>query len=238
MQFFSRPGDLPMKSSTLPRKTSAPARPMQYSEAFIQEKNNLINDPDKVFNILKTSLTGYQHKEVTMEEIVEKLRKFRVSKDSIVLLYNWAFDQHDVERFYLTEIICESVSRNVIMLRDLLDALKETIELAQDLACDLPLVYSYIGQLLALPLVRRVVHFKDVLEISKPQLETNGAIILKNVLNVIEQKHDKEILSKLFNESNVDFQLFLEHSLPLNEFMKENVRFTSQLYLLLIYAYL
>lgn len=227
MQFFSRPGDLPMKSSTLPRKTSAPARPMQYSEAFIQEKNNLINDPDKVFNILKTSLTGYQHKEVTMEEIVEKLRKFRVSKDSIVLLYNWAFDQHDVERFYLTEIICESVSRNVIMLRDLLDALKETIELAQDLACDLPLVYSYIGQLLALPLVRRVVHFKDVLEISKPQLETNGAIILKNVLNVIEQKHDKEILSKLFNESNVDFQQFLEHSLPLNEFMKENVRFSS-----------
>jgi translation initiation factor 4G len=246
MQFFTRPSDLPMKSSTLPRKTSAPARPMQYSEAFIQERN-LINDPEKVFNILKTSLTGYQHKEITLEEITEKLRTFRVTKDSIVLLYNWAFDQHDTERILLTEIICESVSRNIIMLRDLLDALKETIQLAKDLACDLPFVYSYIGQFLALPLVRRLVQFKDLLQISKPPIESNnaesinkeeeeeesnnGEQILKNVFKTIEQQFDKQTLTLLFNEANINFQSFLENdSASLIEFLKENVSIFNYLW--------
>lgn len=113
------------------------------------------------------------------------------------------------------------------MLKDLLDALKETIELAQDLACDLPLVYSYIGQLLALPLVRRIVHFKDLLEISKPQIElNNGERILKNVFKSIEQHHSQAILIQLYNEANINFQQFLENeSASLNDFVKENVSF-------------
>lgn len=228
MQFMhQRPVDFPTKSSTLPRKISAPARPMQYSDAFIQERN-LINDPDKVFNILKSSLTGFEQKEITLEEIIEKLRKFRITKDSIVLLYNWAFDQHDDERFQLTEIICEGVSRNIIMSRDLLDALKETLELAQDLACDLPLVYVYIGQFVAMPLVKRIITFNDFLEISKPQIECmNGEKILKNTFKVIEQKFKKETLQQLFTEANINFELFLNSdNSSLIEFLKKNVSFT------------
>lgn len=228
MQFMQqRPNDFPSKSSTLPRKISAPARPMQYSEAFIQERQ-LINDPDKVFNILKSSLTGYERKEITLEEVIEKLKKFRISKDSIVLLYNWAFDQHDIERMQLTEIICEGVSRNIIMTRDLLDALKETLDLAQDLACDLPLVYSYIGQYVALPLIKRIIGFKDFLEISKPQIECkNGEKILKNTLKTIEQKFSQETLVELYNESNINFESFFElkSNLSLSSFLKENVSY-------------
>lgn len=226
MQFMQpRPNDFPAKSSTLPRKTSAPARPMQYSDAFIQERN-LINDPNKVFYTLKSSLTGYGHKEITLEEIIEKLRKFRISKDSIVILYNWAFDQHDTERLQLTEIVCEGVSRNIIMTRDLLDALKETLELAQDLACDLPLVYSYIGQFIALPLVKRIISFSDLLEISKPQIECkNGEQILRNTFKVIEQKFSKETLIQLHSEAaNINFESFVDtESNTWNSFVKENV---------------
>lgn len=229
MQFMQqRPNDFPQKSSTLPRKTSAPARPMQYSDAFIQERN-LINDPNKVFNILKSSLNGYETKEITLEEVIEKLKKFRITKDSIVLLYNWAFDQHDKERLQLTEIICESVSRNVIMLRDLLDALKETLELAQELACDLPLVYSYIGQFVALPLVKRIILFKDFLEISKPQIECgNGEQILKNTFKIIEQKFSKEQLIQLYNEANINFESFIDTaSNTWSSFVKDNVRYSK-----------
>lgn len=113
------------------------------------------------------------------------------------------------------------------MLKDLLDALKETIEGAQDLACDLPLVYNYIGQFLALPFVRRIVHFKDLLEISKPQIElSNGERILKNVFKSIEQHHSQTILIQLYNEANINFQQFLENkSASLNDFVKENVSF-------------
>jgi translation initiation factor 4G len=225
MQFLQqRPNDFPTKSSTLPRKTSAPARPMQYSDAFIQERN-LTNDPNKVFDILKSSLTGFEHKEITLEEIIEKLRKYRITKDSIVLLYNWAFDQHDNERIQLTEIICEGVSRNIIMTRDLLDALKETLELAQDLACDLPLVYSYIGQFVSLPLVKRIIGFKDFLEISKPQIECkNGEKILKNVLKAMEQKFGKDSLIQVFKEANINFEAFLDTECNnWDKFLKENV---------------
>lgn len=228
MQFLQRPGDLPnARSNTLPRKTSAPARPMQYSDTFMQQDRSLINDPNKVFNILKSSLTGYQHNEITLEEIIEKLRKFKVNKDSLNLLYNWAFDQHDNERLQLTEIICECVSRNVLMTKDLLDALKEIIELAQDLVCDLPLVYNYIGQLLALPLMKRILYFKDLLDISKSQeVFNNGEIILKNVLKTIEQKHGENSASILYNEAkeaSVDFQMFMNDGTLLNEFLNANV---------------
>jgi hypothetical protein len=208
---------------SLPRKTSAPARPMQYSEAFIQERS-LINDPDKVNSIFKSSLTGYQHKEVTIEEIIDRLRKYRISKEALVTIYNWAFDQHDNERLLLTEIICECVSRNVVMTKDLLDALKDTLELAQDLACDLPLVYNYIGQLLALPLVKRILQFKDLLNISKSQIEEfgNGETILKNIMKVIEQNHGKNALVQL-NDANIDFRMFLNKESNLDDFLKENV---------------
>ncbi|KAG5682138.1 hypothetical protein PVAND_011512 [Polypedilum vanderplanki] len=225
MQFhMQRPNDLPVKASLPTRKISAPARPMQYSEAFIQERN-LINDPNKVFNIMKSSLTGYQHNEITLDEIMENLKKFRISKDSLVLLYNWAFDQHDNERLQLTEIICEGVSGNIITTKDLLDALKETIELAQDLACDLPLVYNYIGQFLALPLTKRIISLKDLYDISKSQIDefSNGEVILKNVFKIIDARHGKDALSQLYCEANTNLQLFLDTAnTQLSEFLKEN----------------
>lgn len=223
MQFFNRQSDLSMKgANTLPRKISAPARPMQYSDAFIQERT-LINDPEKVLNITKSSIKGYQHKESTMEEIIENLRKFKINKDSLLRIINWIFDHHDDERLTLSEIICEAVCRNVIMVKELLDAMKEIIELAQDLVCDLPLVYSYIGQLLALPLAKRIIYFKDLLEISKSQIETNnGEIILKNVFRIIEQQHGKDSFLQLYNEANIDFQMFLDQETPLNDFLNAN----------------
>lgn len=223
IQFLQRPNDLPMKASnTLPRKISAPARPMQYSEAFIQEKS-LINDPEKVFNITKSSIKEYQHKEATMEEIVESLRKYIINKDSLIQIFNWVFDHHDNERLLLSEIICETVCRNVIATKDLLNALKEIIELAQDLVCDIPLVYSYIGQLVALPLVKRIIYFRDLLDISKTQIEMNcGEVILKNVFQIIEQYHGKDSLFQLYSEAKIDFKLFLTEEQKLNDFLNTN----------------
>lgn len=224
MQFHQRPNDLPMKASNaLPRKISAPARPMQYSEAFIQDKT-LINDPEKVLNITKSSITEYQHKEVTLEEIISNLRKFKVDRECLIRIFNWVFDHHDNERLLLSEIICEAVCRNVIVIKDLLDALKEIIEFAQDLVCDLPLVYSYIGQLIALPITKRIFDFKDLLNISKSQIEVNnGEVILKNVFRIIEQQHEKDALLQLYNESNVDFQMFLDQNTQLKDFLNSNV---------------
>lgn len=225
MQFLQRPNDLSVKhSNTLPRKISAPARPMQYSEAFMQERS-LINDPEKIFKFLKSSVTDIQHKEVTMEEIVETLRKYKINKESLIRVFNWVFDHHDTERFNLTEIVCEAVCRNAIMIKDFLDALKEMIDYAQDLECDLPLVYNYIGQLLALPLMKRIINFKDLLEISTSQIEANnGANIFKNVLAVIEQQHGKDSLKQLYEETNVDFQIFFGKDQLLDDFLESVVR--------------
>lgn len=112
------------------------------------------------------------------------------------------------------------------MTSDLLEALQETFELAQDLACDLPKIYCYIGQLLALPLLKRIVQLKDLLKMSSLEIEANnGATVLKNVLKVFEQKYGNESLLQLYNEGDVDFQLFLESETKLSDFLKENVRF-------------
>ena len=219
-QPMQRP-DLPMKASTLPRKISAPARPMH--DRVIPERN-LIANPDQVSDAIQKFVKAYGSEEMSLNDGVDKLRGFKITRQSLVLAYNWVFDQHDKERFHIAEIVCECVSHNLIDTCDLLEALQEIFELAQDLACDLPHVYMYMGQLMALPLLKRIIHFKEVLAMSIKEIDVkNGATVLKNILKVFEQKYDKQALTQVFNESGVDFQLFLDSETKLAEFLKENV---------------
>lgn len=224
---ITRSNDLPMKSNQITRKMSAPTRTMQEPIHRAQEIN-LIDNAEQVSDALKKMLKAYQNEELSLNDVIEKLRAFKITKAALVVVYNWIFDQRDKERFQMTEIICEGVSRNIIMTADLLEALQETFELAQDLACDLPKIYCYIGQLLALPLLKRIVQLKDLLVMSKLEIEAcNGATVLKNVLTVFEQKYGKDPLIQLYNEGGVDFQLFLDNDTKLSEFLKENVRFLN-----------
>jgi translation initiation factor 4G len=220
---ITRAGDLPMKPNMMNRKISAPARTM--TEGFNRNQDrNLITDVDQVSDAMKKMLKDYQKESATLNEVVDKLSLYRIDKAALVTIYNWIFDQHDKERFLMTSIICECVSRGIIMTADLLAALQDTIELAQDLACDLPKIYCYLGQLLALPLLKRIVHLKDLLTMSKLEIEANnGATVLKNVFQVFEQKFEKEGLCQLYNEAGVDFQEFLDSDTQFTEFLKENV---------------
>lgn len=225
---FHRPGDVPIRSN-MQRKISAPARPANHPlEAYknLQEKN-LTANPEQVKEAMAKMQKAYQNEEIVMADIFEKLRFFRISKQALVLVFNWVFDQHDKQRFQMTEIICEGIVRGAFMLRDFLDALQETIENAPELVCDLPHIYTYIGQLLALPLLRRIIHVTDFLRITKSEIEANnGAKILKNVFNVFEQKFGKEGLRQLFNDAildKFDFKEFLDSDTQLIDFFKENV---------------
>lgn len=224
---LSRPGDFPMKPNTMQRKISAPARTMTQPESSGRGLDrNLIADVDQASDAIKKMLKAYQNEEMTLNEAVDKLSKFRIAKGALVQIYNWIFDQHDKERFQMTAIICECVSRNIIMTDDLLEALHETMGLAQDLACDLPKIYCYIGQLLALPLLKRIVQVKDLLTMSKLEIEANnGATVLKNVFKVFEQKYEKEGLCQLYKEAGVDFQMFLDSDTKFSDFLNENVSF-------------
>lgn len=219
-QPMQRP-DLPMKSNTLPRKISAPARSM--TDRVVPERD-LVANPDQVSDALQKLVKAYSSDEKTLNDVVEELRRFKIARESLVAIYNWVFDQHDKERFHTAEIVCECVSRNIIMTSDLLEALQEIVEVAQDLACDLPHVYVYIGQLLALSLLKRIIHFKDLLAMSKTEIEANnGATVLKNVLKVFEQKYEKQALTQVYNEAGIDFQLFLDSETTLKGFLQENV---------------
>lgn len=222
---IQRSNDFQMKSNPITRKMSAPTR-MQEPFSRNQERT-LIDNVEQVTDAMKKMLKAYQSEEITLNDVIEKLRGFKISKAALVLIYNWIFDQRDKERFQMTEIICEGVSRNIIMTADLLEALQETFELAQDLACDLPKIYCYIGQLLALPLLKRIVQLKDLLAMSKLEIEVNnGATVLRNVLQVFEQKYGKDPLIQLYNEGGVDFQNFLDSDTKLSEFLVENVNFS------------
>lgn len=217
--------DFTTKSNPITRKMSAPARSLPEQSNRAQE-GTLIDNVEQVSDTMKKMLKAYQNEEVTLNDVIEKLRCYKINKAALGAIYNWIFDQRDKERFQMTEIICEGVSRNIIMTSDLLEALQETFELAQDLACDLPKIYCYIGQLLALPLLKRIVQLKDLLKMSSLEIEANnGATVLKNVLKVFEQKYGNESLLQLYNEGDVDFQLFLESETKLSDFLKENVRF-------------
>jgi hypothetical protein len=56
----------------------------------------------------------------------------------------------------------------------------------------------------------------------------NGATVLQSVLKVFEQKYEKKAMTQVYNESGVDFQLFLDSETKHAEFLKENVSLKSE----------
>lgn len=218
----SRP-DLPIKSSNMPtRKMSAPARPQTDTVAQAPEKP-LITNPEETLSTLKKLHRSYQNEEIPLSDVVDKLKSYKIDKQVLNDAYNWIFDQRDKERFQLAEIICECISHNVIMTKDLLDSLRDIMEVAQDLVNDLPLIYQYMAQLLALPLLKRIIHVKDLLEMSKVEIELgNGGTIIKEIFKTFESKYEKQGLTQLYNECDVNFQVFLG-DINLEKFLKENV---------------
>ena len=228
MPMNPRPNDLSMKPNAMSRKISAPARASQQTEFSRVTDRSVVLNVDQVSEAMKKMLKAYQSEEVNLNEAIEKLRCCKIGKEALTQIYNWIFDQHDKERFLITEIICEGVSRNIIMTEDFIEALHDTFEVAQDLACDLPKIYCYIGQLLALPLLKRIVQVTDLLDMSKQEIEVNnGGTVLKNVFKVFEQKYEKEALCQLYREAGIDFQSFLDSDTKLGEFLIENVSVAS-----------
>lgn len=220
-QPMSRPNDLPKPSMT--RKISAPARPMTD-----RRTENLISDQKQANEAIQKSVNAYQCEEITMNEVIDKLQKFKIEKKALFEVFNWSFDKREKERFMLADIICNCVSNDLIVTRDLIDALQDIFEVAQDLACDLPHVYCYIGQLLAQPLLKRIVHIQDLLQMSKNEIEvSNGATVILNIFKVFEQKYEKKSLALLYKENvttvKFDFQQFLDAETQLYDFFKQNV---------------
>lgn len=214
----ARPIDLPMNPLQT-RKISAPARTMSESKT-----ENIIEDPIQVCASMKKFVNSFQCGEMKLDEVVEKLHGYRFEKEALVKVYNWSFDQNEKERFHLTEILCECVDSKVFSIEVMKVALQELIESAAELVCDLPHVFRYIGEILALPIIKRIILVSDLLEISNIEIErNNGASVLKNVLKVLEEKHEKTAAQQLYNESKGDFQKFIDKDTNLNEFLKENV---------------
>jgi hypothetical protein len=96
----------------------------------------------------------------------------------------------------------------LIQLTDVLNALKEVFDLASDLRVDLPKIYHYISQYLALPLYKGVITLKDVLFTASSEIEANnGDTVLKEILQLVELKYGQQTVCQI--SSDLDFKLFL-----------------------------
>lgn len=230
----SRPNDLSLSSfTTQARKISAPARAMTESKG-----SNLIENPTLVADSIKKLMNSYQCGEMTLDDVIEKLRIYKIDRKVLVHVYNWSFDQHDKERFNVTEILCDCVSHGLLSDIEMTAAYQEIMEIASELACDLPHVFRYIGQLLALPVQKRIVPTRDLIQISKNEIERrNGSTVLKNLFDVFEQKFGKQALCQLYRESpESDFNKFLNvDDSQLKSFLQENV---SCLYCVIFVSFL
>lgn len=188
--------------------------------------SNLIENPTLVADLIKKLMNSYQCGEMTLDDVIEKLRIYKIDRKVLVHVYNWSFDQHDKERFHVTEILCDCVSYGLLSDIEMTAAYQEIMEIASELACDLPHVFRYIGQLLALPVQKRIVLTRDLIQISKNEIErSNGSTVLKNIFDVFELKFGKNALFQLYRESSEsDFNKFLNgDDSQLKSFLHENV---------------
>lgn len=223
-QPHSRPNELQLKENSMQtRKISAPARTMTE-----RKSGNFVENPELVADAIKKLLNSYQCGEMTLIEITEKLSIYKIEKTSLVLLCNWSFDQHDEERSNLSEILCECTSRGLLSENELIGCYKELLEIASELVCDLPHVYRYIGETLALPVLKRILLMHELFKISKVEIERrNGSKIIENLFKVFESKFGKNALRQLFIESGDLNAKFLEGVATLNDFLTENVSFSN-----------
>ena len=215
--------DPPMKSNTLPRKQSAPARPQTETAGLQKTKEKTVTKTDVIIEI-KKKLGLFESEELTVGAAVEKLQVCKIDENVLVDIYTWGFEQHDKTRFMLTEMVCEGVSRQLILTADLLSALEKIYGEASDLSIDLPLYYTYMGQYLALPLLKRIIYVKDWLKILDSEIKANkGGVNLKQTFTTFENKYGKDSLCQLYDEANINFQQLLGENDKLEEFLKENV---------------
>lgn len=212
--------DLPIKSYSMQtRKISAPARTMAEWKG-----DDLIEDLSQVGAAIKKLVNSFQCGEVTLDEMTQKLNRYRFKKEILVNVYNWSFDQNDRERFHLSEILTHCVTNGIFPVEVMKMALQELMESASELACDLPHVFRYIGEILVTPISKRVIQVCDLLEISNIEIERdNGATVLKNLLTVVDQKHGRKTVQQLYNENKVDFEKFLHKDTNLTDFFMDNV---------------
>jgi hypothetical protein len=218
---MSRPNDLPKPS--MQRKISAPARPMTD-----RRNENLIIDQTQVSDAIKKSVNAYQSKEITMNDVIEKMQKYKIETGALFEIFNWSFDQHDRERYTLTDILCSLIDNGLTSAHYFNDALKEIFKTASDLACDIPHIYLYLGQFLAQPLFKKILRMQDIYVMSKDEIDAeNGGKVIENILKIYEQKYEKKSLLQLYKENAVDFdfQQFLNDDSQLFDFLKQKVSF-------------
>lgn len=215
-----------MKSNTLPRKQSAPARPQTDIAGLQNTKEKKVTKTGEVFLEIKKQLELFENEELTVGAAIEKLQVCKIDEKVLMEIYIWGLDQHDKTRFMLSELVCEGVGRSLIFTADVLSALETIFESASDLCCDVPLFYNYISQYLSLPLLKRIIHVKDWLKITDVEIKAEkGSVHVKEVFKTFEMKYGTDSLCQLYDESNVNFQQFLSETEKLEEFLKTNVSF-------------
>ncbi|CAO1407238.1 unnamed protein product [Diamesa tonsa] len=215
--------ELPMKSNTLPRKQSAPARPQTDISGLQYQTEKKVTKTDEVFLEIKKQLELFENEELTVGAAVEKLQVCKIDEKVLMEIYIWGLDQHDKTRFMLTELLCEGVSRQLILTGNVLSALETILESASDHVCDAPLFYTYFSQYLSLPLLKRIIHVKDWLKITDMEIKAEkGGVHVKETFKTFEKKYGKDSLCQLYDEANINFQQFLCENEKLEEFLKTN----------------
>lgn len=120
----------------LPPKVTpkAPVEPISFKK---EEKN---------FEKMLSIFDLYYKDELKLELAIAQLGPLNVNKDVIVKVYNMYLDRKEIDRESLMILICEMLKKKILTFEDNRDALKETMTLAPDIACDVPRVYEYIAQ--------------------------------------------------------------------------------------------
>lgn len=128
----------PQKSASVivPRVNSA--EPMSHEE--VDKNANEFSSTFKKFKDESSSLS--------FEDAVSKMEKIRYNKDVVMKIYEIYYDQKSKDRPFLIMMVCKLIERKCITEEDNRAALKEAMELAPDMMCDVPRVHEYLAEIM------------------------------------------------------------------------------------------
>lgn len=134
-----------------------------------------------------------------------------------------ATEKKHEHRVQVGKLVCKMMKDNVIKMSDIVSGFTSLIELAPDLAVDIPLFYKYLGEVLGPIVADGTFPLNTLKGILDPLIQFNKAgLVMAEALNTaVQYSTNEEAITALWIESGLTWDQLLEKGLNIDEFVKD-----------------
>ncbi|XP_041987702.1 eukaryotic translation initiation factor 4 gamma 3-like isoform X2 [Aricia agestis] len=119
-------------------------------------------------------------------------------------ILNVAIEKSSKEAEIIIKLLTDIVSKNVISIENFLTGVKEIVSVAPDLYIDIPMLYEYLGKLIAPQIEKKHITFEQALSICEKVIQAeHGHLILRVIIRELKDSMGPTFVKTKWSESGL-----------------------------------